>query len=185
MVLLHFTGLLGTSGTRESLTAASSYETLSITPTGAWGPVPADGRKKRGRGEEREIFDYAQFHGTEQKYSDSHRQQKIAKHLHRRSDFNDRPLVAASSSSSQTVATTVAAAHAAAAAAHYGGSAVVRGAGGGGGGGAGAASTIAVAPAAAKPIGKSKHSGSSGADGDYQLVQVSHPFFHVQPSYMR
>ena len=76
------------------------------------------------------------------------------------------------------MATTVAAAHAAAAAAHYGGSAASRVGGplgGGGSGGSGPASGISVAPVA-KPIGKSsKHSGSSGADGDYQLVQVRGP----------
>ena len=159
---------------------AYSYETLSITPSvtltpGSWSSLPTEVRKKRGREEERGHLGYPQTYTVEQKYSDHYQQQKIAKHLHRRSDFNDRTLVA-SASSSQRVATTVAAAHAAAAAAHYGGSAVIRGAGGGGGGGAGAASTIAVAPAAAKHIGKSKHSGSSGADGDYQLVQVSLPF---------
>lgn len=137
-----------------------------------------EARKKRGREEERSNLGYTQTYEVEQKYSDLYRQQKIAKHLHRRSDFNDRTLVAAaSSSSSQTVATTVAAAHAAAAAAHYGGSAASRGGGGGGGGGTGAASSIAVAPLAAKPIGKSKHSGSSGADGDYQLVQVRVNYF--------
>ena len=160
---------------------SSSYETLSITPTvaltpGPWASIPVEVRKKRGREEERGNLSYPQTYGVEQKYSDLYRQQKIAKHLHRRSDFNDRTLVAAAtaSSSSQTVATTVAAAHAAAAAAHYGGSAASRG----GGGGTGAAASIAVAPAAAKPIGKStKHSGSSGADGDYQLVQVRVNYF--------
>ena len=137
-------------------------------------------RKKRGREEERGNISYHHSYGVEQKCSDLYRQQKIAKHLHRRSDFNDRSrtwVAVASSTSSQTVATTVAAAHAAAAAAHYGGSAASRGGGGGGGGGTGAASSIAVAPAPSKPIGKSsKHSGSSGTDGDYQLVQVRSPF---------
>ena len=150
---------------------------MSITPSvaltsGHWVSIPVEVRKKREREEERGNLGYKQIYGVEQKYSDLYRQQKIAKHLHRRPDFNDRILVAAPSSSSRIVATTVAAAHAAAAAAHYGGSAASRG----GGGGTGAASSIAVASAAAKPIGKSKHSGSSGADGDYQLVQVRRPF---------